>query len=369
VQPPVEPSRILQVVADGSPGGGTTHVLQLLRWLRPSQEVGLVTQPGSFLAGAAEGHGVRVYGADLLDAASVLTHSRTLARIIRQFRPDLVHVHGGRAAAFVAFAGLLAPSIYTVHGFHFLQQPWPLRHARFAIERRTMRSFDAVVFVSDHDRRVALLRRLPAAGQPCHVVHNGIRLFETGQPDQKKPAAIGFVGRLEYQKNPLLFLEVAARLPGQPAILVGDGRLAPRVHAHVEESGLQHVVLLGAKSHEEVLRILGDMSVLVMTSRWEGLPLVAIEAMWAGVPVVATKVGGVGEVIEDGVSGLLVDSRDPQTIADAVRRLLGDPALRDRIIKNARERVRTSFSEERMLSDLGRVYDSVLRKPPQSLTL
>ena len=81
MQPPVEPSRILQVVADGSPGGGTTHVLQLLRWLRPSQEVGLVTQPGSFLAGAAEGHGVRVYGADLLDAASVLTHSRTLARM------------------------------------------------------------------------------------------------------------------------------------------------------------------------------------------------------------------------------------------------------------------------------------------------
>jgi glycosyltransferase involved in cell wall biosynthesis len=93
-----------------------------------------------------------------------------------------------------------------------------------------------------------------------------------------------------------------------------------------------------------------------MTSRWEGLPILPLEAMQAGVPIVATKVGGLNEIIEDEKSGLLVDSRSATDLAHAVMRISEDNTLRRRIIDNARTRVADLFSEERMLSSIDAIY-------------
>jgi glycosyltransferase involved in cell wall biosynthesis len=97
-----------------------------------------------------------------------------------------------------------------------------------------------------------------------------------------------------------------------------------------------------------------------MTSRWEGLPILPMEAMRAGVPLVATRVAGMGEVIEDGVSGLLVDSRRPEDIAQAVRRVSEDGQLRQRIVEAGRRRVRELFSEDQMIRAVEDVYNSVI---------
>jgi glycosyltransferase involved in cell wall biosynthesis len=96
----------------------------------------------------------------------------------------------------------------------------------------------------------------------------------------------------------------------------------------------------------------------VLTSRWEGFPLLVLEAFCAGVPVVAPPVGGIPDAIEHERTGLLVE-RTPESIAAAVERLRADPELRRRIVGRAGERVRTTFSEARMLADVGRLYDSL----------
>jgi glycosyltransferase involved in cell wall biosynthesis len=91
----------------------------------------------------------------------------------------------------------------------------------------------------------------------------------------------------------------------------------------------------------------------------EGLPHLPLEAMQCGVPVVATNVGALGEVIESGKSSLLVDGRSADDLARAVKQLTESSALRERIIKNGRDRVRTLFSGERMLSEIREVYRQV----------
>jgi glycosyltransferase involved in cell wall biosynthesis len=358
--------KVLQVVADGDPGGGTTHVLQLLEWLRAESDCLLITEPGSYLADKAAGLGVKVRGVDMFRTLRAPLSLRTMQAAAREFKPDLVHAHGSRAATFVAVALPRILSIYTVHGFHFLGRPGLASTLRSPIERYTMSRFDFVIFVSGHDARNAERLRLLSQGQESRIIHNGVPLFEVraGPPNADPP--IGFVGRLEYPKDPMLFLDVAEKFPDVPAIMVGDGGLTPLVQQEIARRALRHVRLVGAMTHEGILSLLPDLAVLVITSRWEAFGLVAAEAMWAGVPVVAADVGGLSEVIEHGESGLLVEGRDPDVFAEAVRRLLGDRELRRRMTRNARERVRALFSQDRMLEQTGQVYASLLGRSPDN---
>jgi glycosyltransferase involved in cell wall biosynthesis len=153
-------------------------------------------------------------------------------------------------------------------------------------------------------------------------------------------------------------LDVFERLPEYRATMVGGGDLERSVQKRIKLRALK-VEFLGLLPHERTLQVLSTLGVLVMTSRWEGLPILALEAMSVGVHVVATRVGGLPEIIEDGRSGMLVKTRSPDEIVAAVRTVTEDLELRDSIIRSARERVQTLFSEERMLSSIRRVYDEV----------
>ena len=351
--------RVLQVIADGAPGGGSTHLLQVLSSLTAEFEFVLATQPASYLMDESLRLGVRTFGVDLFEPSSMVRANRLLDRVIDDVAPDLIHVHGGRAAFFCSMVGGNTPCIYTVHGYHFLHGNVLLRKLRVEIERRVSRRYDTVVFVSNHDQLSARKYGLLSSGQRSVVIHNGIALVG-GKMNAPPHRRMGFVGRLEHPKDPLLFMAVASRLRDHAAVVVGDGTLSSRVRAERDIGHMTHVELLGEKSHERVQELLRGLSVLVITSRWEGLPLIALEAMAAGVPVVATKVGGLPEVIEDGKSGLLVDSRDPKVIAAAVRRVLDDDRLRESIISSGRERVRELFSEQRMISQLSALYREAL---------
>ena len=250
--------------------------------------------------------------------------------------------------------------MYTVHGYHFLHKnPFPVRWLALQAERAASRRADRVIFVSHHDAKVAQAHNLLSDPKRGVVIHNGIPLV--GMPRAKPSGSkhIGFIGRLEYQKDPLLFLDVLERLPGYSATIVGGGALEEEVRAEVEHRRLSRVRVMGALPHHAALEELSKLQVMVMTARWEGLPHSPLEAMWSGVPVVAANVGGLSEIIESGRSGLLLDGRSADNLARAVIRVTEDVALRERIVENARARVCAMFSEERMLSQVRDVYQQL----------
>jgi len=194
-----------------------------------------------------------------------------------------------------------------------------------------------------------------------NIIYNGIALKGVPRAMPGTPKRIGFIGRLEYQKDPFLFLDVLESLPEYAATIVGGGTLEDKVKAEIRRRGLPRVQVLGALSHPETLEVLSGLHVVLMTSLWEGMPILALEAMCSGVPVVATNVGGLGEIVENGRSGLLVESRSAEDLARAVVRVTEESALRKQIIENGRDRVRALFSEERMLSEICKVYRRVAK--------
>jgi glycosyltransferase involved in cell wall biosynthesis len=127
----------------------------------------------------------------------------------------------------------------------------------------------------------------------------------------------------------------------------------------VERLGLrEQVIFLGWR--QDLDRVLADLDLVVLTSRNEGSPVCLIEAMAAARPVVATRVGGVGDVVDDGITGSLVDADKPEDVADAIVELLGDEKRRRAMGEAARERV-PRFGIDRLVSDIDRLYGNLLR--------
>lgn len=347
--------KILQFVADGAPGGGTNHVMQLLTGLGANYENVLLTQKDTYLFDLAKSNGIKVIGGDFfrgrLDRAAIATVREAIA----DERPDLVHCHGGRAGFFRSFLSREIPTTYTVHGFHHAQKSWIPKTMGWAAEYWTMRRMDHVFFVSDYDRQLAVRQRLLPRTTSFRVVHNGIAPLEPNPTSER--LGVGFIGRFVYQKNPELFLDVVERMPDQKFVMAGGGELDEKIRADVKSRGLEdRVELLGSLDHKSALEFISKLDVLVMTPRWEGLPLLPLEAMFMKVPVVSTAVGGIPEVIQHGETGMLSASENADELAGHISDIIADKKLRDSIVENAFERAHKHFSQDAMLTQIRDSY-------------
>lgn len=350
--------KILEFVCDGAPGGGTNHVLQLLRGLPDRFGRALLTQTDSYLANEAKKLGIEVHTGDFFRSRIDRTAVSRVQEIIDKVRPELIHNHGGRAAFYYSWTRKRVPSIYTVHGFHFARKSIFPRAAGRLGEVRSIKAADHVVFVSHYDANLAKQHRLIAEDKPFRVIHNGIP--SPVQPTKKEKLGVGFIGRLVTQKNPELFVKMMQQLPGVKAVIVGGGDLDDSVKQQIRSCGLEEQIrCYGSLGHQDALEVLANLDVLVMTPRWEGLPLLPLEAMLLKVPVVSTAVGGIPEVIDHMKHGMLVHDRSAQQLADCVALLLDDNGLRQQIIDAAYQRALTDFNQQHMLNELSETYMQV----------
>ena len=161
------------------------------------------------------------------------------------------------------------------------------------------------------------------------------------EPERLEPGTFVFVGRLTRQKALGTALEAVARVPGARLVLVGDG---PE-RAALERAAGERVEFRGALSRDEALRTVAGAEAALLSSDWENLPHSAVEALSVGVPVVSTAVGGVPEVVRDGENGLLVPPGRPDELAAALRRVLEEPGLRERLAARAKPSVAAISSE------------------------
>lgn len=296
-----------------------------------------------------------------------------LVRCVRRVRPDLIHAHSAKAGAIARAAGCFCrvPVVYTPHAFPFLMACGPRQRGFYRwVERLACRKTATIIAVSSEEETAALALGYP----PERVVRipNGVAPVEAGEIIIRDTASlrIGFMGRLAYQKGPDLLLEamceVAVRLPHVQTVFYGDGAMAAELRARAEQTPLAgRVKFAGPSAQSDAVKLLREMDIAVLPSRWEGCPYVLLEAFQAGVPVVAAEVGGVTDLVRNGENGLCVPPEDPTALGDALLTLLRNADLRRKLAEGGRATL-ASFTLEQMVSRVEQVYRDVCGAPPNA---
>ncbi len=368
--------KVLYVVTAAGWGGAPMHVSQLMEYMvKKGHEVGLTAAPEPRLMKKAKSLGVKIFpNPHFVRPIKIWKDFRalwTVFQTIRQFNPEIVHAHSTKAgfAARFACAILRKPVIFTVHGWSFTEGRSIWKRWLLALAERLAAEVTAkVICVSEYDRNLALHWKVVQPEQ-IMVIYNGVDPLPFLKADGtlirqeqglEKVTVLTFIGRLDPPKDPFTLLEAVKKLAGEIVLLiVGDGELRLQVKKTICEHRLEsRVRLLGYRT--DVHRILAASDIFVLSSRWEGLPYAIIEAMMAGLLVVATKVGGVPELIEDGVTGFLVPPENSDALAKALQKLIADSKLRQRMGKNEREKAIRKFTLSRMLWETEKVYWKVL---------
>jgi glycosyltransferase involved in cell wall biosynthesis len=380
-QPRPRPIKVLHVITRFIDGAGGNTLLSAIGADASRYEMWVAGAPGGPLWERAERHGVRTVRLErmreVLSPADDLRVYVALVRLIRRERFAIVHTHSskggflGRAAAFLCRTPI---AVHTIHGFSYHEfMPRPRRALYLLLERMVRPMTDAFLAVAPQVAREAVEQRVAPPGG-VRVVPSGVELDEIeGTPDPTVrdelgvPAdapLIGMVARLEFQKAPVDFVRMAAKVrathPGARFVIVGDGSLADQVRAEARRLGVD-VTFTGFRA--DATRITGALDVFVVSSLYEGLGRSLTEALAAARPVVATAVNGVVDLVEPGATGLLAPPADPDALARNVAWLLDNPDAAHRMGQAARERVLRLFHPSVMCRCIEETYEQLLGLP------
>ncbi len=316
--------------------------------------------------------------ADMLALRQIRSGIRAILRANPGAKP-IVHTHSSKAGIlgrWAAWCEGVPVIVHTYHGFGFHDgQTPPVRWAFQTAERLTGRITDAFIMVSRANMEKASRLGIASIGRMT-LIRSGIpiRDFQDVREDREEIRAslglgpdepvVTMVACLKPQKAPMDFVEVARRVVAQEPkarfLLAGDGVLRGAVEEAMGSAGLLgEFRLLGWR--RDIPQLLRASDVLVLTSRWEGLPRVLPQAMAAGLPVVATSVDGSPEAVEHGVNGYLVPPGQVRAMAERVVELLRDPGLRERMGAEGRRRV-AEFDIDKMVAQQEELYTRLLSR-------
>jgi glycosyltransferase involved in cell wall biosynthesis len=353
-------------------GGAEEHILTLLRKLDRSVFRPLLVCPPE----CAEMLRPDLPGDVLVESLKYdlpyqINRARCLARILSEYRVDILHSHlfgSSLAASPVGWLSGVPVIIETPH----LREAWRrgLIKGSYFVDRAVGKCVDHYIAVSEANARYLIERKgLPA--RKVHVIHNGCDLRkydpERGAPKGMKDS-LGFaeddliivaVGRLEPQKGHRILLEAHARVLGEVPrarlVCVGTGALAHELREQAHRLQIENDVrFVGYQSNIADWLALADISVL--PSLFEGLPLVAIESLAAQRPMVATAVDGTAEVVINERTGLTVPPKNVEALADALIRLLRQPELGRQLARAGRQWVLEHFGQEQQIRKTQELY-------------
>jgi glycosyltransferase involved in cell wall biosynthesis len=295
---------------------------------------------------------------------------RELRAALRAWRPDLVSAHTakagwlGRAAA----RAERIPCVYTPHGWSIGDRISRSHGAVYAVAERIAAPWTAaIVCVSESEKTLAINKRI-ASPEKLHVIYNGVRDIPAGLVAQPlaEPVTLISVARFEAPKDHRTLLRAAAETADLPwrLELIGDGPLLPHLQREAERLGIaDRVAFPGYKPN--TAEILSRSGIFLLCTWSEGFPRSILEGMRAGLPVIATDVGGVGEAVTDGATGILVPPGDVAAVTQALRRLLTSPAERERMGAAGRQRYRERFEFNCMLNNTLELYATIVVVPPE----
>jgi len=349
------------------------HVLDLVRSLDPARfRLALACPRESLLWDELEGSGVELHAispareAGPADVRSLVT----LARLVRG--ADVVHGHSAKAGFLVrlaaALAGRRSACLFTPHGWSFWSAGGATGRLYLSLERLAAHWCRTIITLSADERDAGLTA---GVGSPARyeVIPNGIELARFARTPEPVVGRVLVVGRFSPPKRHDLVLRafagVQGRFPGSELWFVGDGDDRPAAERLAAELGVQGATRFLGVRHD-VPDLLAQAACFVLASDYEGCPLSVIEAMAAGVPVVATSVGGVPEVVQDGVTGILGEPGQPDGLARGLAEVLGDERRAVELGRAGRELAQQRFSREQMAAATARIYERVVAQSSRS---
>ncbi len=369
--------RVAQIVCTPAFGGPDSLVLSLFRGLPRKR----FTSSLIFLENHRTRNRLLVEKAEELGLATLALEMRgkfnpgVLKKIVafgKENRIDIFHSHGYKPDLLTFLAGRFFPvrSVTTLHG-------WVERSPRHRLYKHldlmVVKKFDQLIAVSR-----PIERQLLAAGiAPGRVslIPNSVEMEEPAGEGREEgdllaepelPVGgplIGMVGRLDGEKNPGLLLEALPRLrkefPNLSCLFLGEGQLRTELIRRAAELKIGSAAIFPGY-RRDVRAIIPRLNVVVFSSYREGIPIALLEAMALKRAVVATAVGGIPDVIEDGVNGLLIPSGDGAALVSSVSKLLKDQPLRRRLGEVAADLIEREYTAGRMVSRVEAVYKKAI---------
>lgn len=309
------------------------------------------------------------------DAAALIK----LRRHMRERRYDIVHTHtakGGILGRFAAWTAGVPIIIHTLHGSTFHQALDPLHYRLYwLLEKLTAGLTDRIISVGE-DLKARYVRAGISSAERYDVIRSGMDLSQFRKAREMGVAKraevrrslgvpadaplVGKVARLEERKGYRYFIEMAERVlqhvPGAHFVGIGAGEQLGSLAAETGRRGLaDRIHFPGLRT--DIADVLASLDVVVLTSLWEGLPRVLVEAAACGIPVVTFEVEGAREIVKDGVNGYVVPSRDVVQLATRVISLLGEPARARAMGIAGSGLVYQDWTTESMVRDITAVYD------------
>jgi glycosyltransferase involved in cell wall biosynthesis len=369
--------RIAQITHGMGIGGMERVIADLCRQLDPAAYEPAVycTHTLGALASELDAIGVPVFYRPIRRRSDHWTRPIRIYRFLREWRPDVVHTQHMGALLDTALVARAARVPVLVHTDHSKRYPEKRRY--MLAERMLSHLTDAFCVVSKHTRReLSLFEGIPESR--IQVVYNGYDLPSPPRVEDRAEiraslgigdgaVLLGSVARLEWQKGHDLLVDamphVLSRVPSARAVIVGGGSKEEELRKRIRGLDLDGKVhLVGPR--RDALRFLAAIDLFVMTSNFEGMPIALLEAMAMSLPILSTSVGGVPEVVEDGVTGELVDGRDPLRYAEAVVRIITDPEKLTRYGRAGRLRYEKLFRVDTMVRSYDEIYRRHLARHP-----
>jgi glycosyltransferase involved in cell wall biosynthesis len=306
-----------------------------------------------------------------------------LFRLFRRRRYQLVHTHLAKAGMLGRLAAKMADVpiiVHSLHGSTFYDGQNPVvRTSYILLERLAGRMTDCFVPVGDDLKNRYIAQRI---GRPSKyvVIHSGMdlgRFIAAGDLTQEEvgakkaelgigssDAVIGAVSSLEPRKGHIYLIqaakEVVSKHPKVKFLLAGEGFYRDELESAVEREGVgDHFVFAGYR--EDVPEVMATFDILALTSLWEGLPQVLVQAAAVGRPIVTFDVEGAREVVKDGVNGFVIPSRDVDCLVEQLGYLLSAPSLAKDMGARGRDFVDDSWTVESMVRQTDGLYQRLLR--------
>ena len=303
-----------------------------------------------------------------------------LTAFLKKQHYDIIHTHNSKAGFIGRLAARLAGVpviIHTVHGFAFHDQEPIWRQVLFrALESAASRWCDKMIFISQPLIDWALRERIVNKDKIIKI-YSGIELdqFQPVTKDIKNQirtkwglgphdSVIGIVSKLWEGKGHAVlieaFQEIKNRINEAKLVIVGEGYLQDHLSDLVQRYGLNESVLFTG-FQKNVSEIIATFDVAILPSFFEGMGRVLLEAMAMEKPVVASRVGGIPDLVDDGLNGFLISPGDVKELSDAIMKVLTDKDMADHMGKQGRKKVTDQFSAETMVQSIEKIYTQCLQ--------